>query len=130
MNVSVNASPLKGTMGCVPLEGPYSLTLDLDFTAGADLDVDLGPVQFRGEFSSVQAIYFNNSGNASVVTLTCNGTNQTMTIPPQCCGYVPVLVTGPAKFAFHSAGNVIVRIAFLNYYMPPFLWSAISIKGT
>jgi len=128
--VAQTFSPIKSFQGCVPPEGPKSLTQNLDFQSSQTQEVDLFPLQSKQDWSATQCIYFDNSNNASSVTLVCNATFQRIVFPPQACGYVPVLVGSPDKFEFTSAGNVVISVQFLNYYMPPCVWSAVSVKGT
>jgi hypothetical protein len=108
-----------------------SLTVEFDFpTLGQNIDVDLQPIQLLGDLSSVQALYIDNSANTSPLVITCNGTNQRIVIPPQSCGYVHLLVINPAQFLFHTTGAFVVPVQFLNYFVPTFIWSAVSVKGT
>lgn len=124
-------SALRGSMGCPPKEGPVSLRVDFDFpTLGTSIDADLSPVHNRGDMTSVQSIYVDNSQNTSILTITANGTNQRIVVPPQSQGYIPILVIDPPTFNFSTVGAFVVPVQFLNYYMPPFIWSAVSVKGT
>lgn len=128
----VSASPVQVFTGCPdPGIGAVSLTVNLDFVhLGQDINIDLQPIQQTGKMGSVQSIYIDNSANAQPMTITVDGTLQTLTIPPQSCGYYTLLATNPPRFKFHTTGVFVIRVQFLNYYVPGNVWSAVSVKGT
>lgn len=100
----------------VPCEGPRAIRVPLDFTQAQAFDVDLSNLQARGFVSMIQSVFIDNSTNASTLTLTINGSGQSITVKANTQTYVQVLCPNPPKFTASSTGNVnSVVIDFLNF---------------
>jgi hypothetical protein len=107
----------------LPLEGPKTVPLVLDFTQQASYTVDLQNLQGRNFLSSVQAVYVDNSNNAAGLTLTFDGTQQAVICKGRTQGYYTVLATNPVRFTAASAGAVIVRLYLLNVPVAGAVWA-------
>lgn len=129
----MNATPQNfvpvSQFGRYPCEGPQCVTIDLDFVSGTTLTVDLSALQQQGKFSGLETLYINNSLNTAAINWTCEGSNQTGTIPPLSLAYINILQSNPPKVDFVSTGGVLVRACFLNYFLPPIIWSPTTPPG-
>lgn len=110
------------TNALAPSEGPKAVSLALPFASSSVLDLDCALLVSQGFMQSVQAIYVDNSGNASAVSIAVQG-GQTVTVPPLSQAYLPIVSAVPARFEFTSAGGVTVPIQLLNVPMPALVWS-------
>lgn len=116
-----------GRTGC---EGPQCITLDLDFTANDVCDVDISALQSQGKYSAFGTFYVDNSVNTKALSWVCDGSYQTGIIPPLSCAYLNLLQPNPPKISFTSTGSgILVRSCFLNYFLPPVVWSPTSPPG-
>lgn len=116
-------SPQNALDGLIPCEGPKALPYLMDFSAAAEYDFDFTQQWQQQTFSTIQCCYIDNSLNASPVTVTVNGTGQTITCPANSQGFFTLLTVPPPQFAVVSAGSVVVQIIWLNFYIPPTVWS-------
>lgn len=117
-----NLSIQNALNGSLPCEGAKVLPYNADFAAAATYDFDLTQQWQQKSFSTVQGFYINNSANLSPVTVTVNGTGQTIVVPASKSGFFIMLMPSPPKLSINSAGGVTVYIAFLNFYVPPIVW--------
>lgn len=112
--------------GTVPCEGPKSFSFELDFTVATEYDFDFTNEYQRQQFTTLQCAYVDNSQNTSPLTITMNGTSQTIVCPKNACGFFPLLATMPPRGKVETAGAVArVYVGFLNYYIPPTVWSTL-----
>ncbi len=110
------------SMGELPCEGGFTINQKIDFSINASQDIDFSQIQSIGShWASTQTIYVDNSANGSTITITINGTLQTLVIPKNSCGYYPVLCNNPPKMNFNSAGGV-VNVNFVNFFIAPIVW--------
>lgn len=109
--------------GALPCEGPKALPFIMDFSAFSEFDIDLTQQYQQGQFTTLQAIYIDNSANGSTLTVTVNGTGQTIVAPKNSCGYYILLMPQPPKLAITTAGVVKVYVSLMNFYIPPYVWS-------
>lgn len=109
----IKALPLN--IGTKAKEGPKGFTVTFDFT-GAPGTQQLNLDNASMGISTVQAVFFDNSKNASPTTLQVNGTSQAITFPPQSQGFMPLLLSGDTgvNVSVTTAGTVPVPITFLN----------------
>lgn len=108
--------------GLTPCEAPKAIPANLNFASNASYLMDLTPLFNNKQFTTLQTIYVDNTLNTSTLTVTINGTNQTILIPAGRGGYFPVLATTPPKVTFASAGAFTVFVALLNFYLPGQVW--------
>jgi len=110
--------------GNAACEGRKAITTIIDFSLGLTFTLDLSAVQAQlAWFKSIQTIYVDNSANSNPFNITCGVTTQKIVIPPNCCGYVPLLQPDQPVLQFQSANVVAVKIQLLNFFLPPFIWS-------
>lgn len=107
-----------------PAEGPRAVPISVDFSVagGSPYSLDYSNQQ-AGKFSQLQALYIDNAGNGSAVSVTINGVGQVITCPANSQGYFPVLCMNPIKLEFASNGNVAVPIILLNFPVAPAVWN-------
>lgn len=111
-----------GNGGNMPCEGAKAVTAALNFTLNASYLVDLTSLFNNAQFSALQTLYIDNTGNAQSITATIAGSNQTITIPAGRGGYFPVIAVNPPKVVFASTGAATVFVALLNFYLPGQIW--------
>lgn len=116
------AQPSTVWIGCIPKEGLKVLPLDFDFTAATDIDVNLFTEQGQAYISQLQALYVDNSANGAVFEISCNVVRQHIVIPANKCAYMPLLQPNPPKVHLRTTGGVIVRVHFMNFFMPPLVF--------
>lgn len=109
--------------GLLPCEGAKAMPYVADFSATTEYDFDFTQQVQNKQFTTVQGLYVDNSANASSVVITVGGTNQTITVKANTCGYYTLLSTGNPSFKITSAGGVSVPLVFLNFYVPPTVWA-------
>lgn len=115
-------APQNALNGLTPCEGPKALNYIMDFTAAAEYDFDLSQQWQQGAFTTVQCAYIDNGLNTSPCFITVNGTGQTITVPPNTCGFYTLLMVDPPKLSIASAGQFQIYVALLNFYVPPTVW--------
>lgn len=109
-----------------PMENPATLPFTFDFSANAVQTIDLTTMLQRGTISGIQTMYFDNSGNAGVVIVSIEGTEQVITMPSNSQGYVPVLCSNPIRITFDGTAAVAapVNVELINVPMPLGVWKA------
>jgi hypothetical protein len=114
--------------GFVPCNGPKSIPIPLDFSAGGPIfELDITNMNQQGDFEAIQTIYLDNSANPFPVTITCRNTNQNITIPPFSQAYMPLLQPNPPDIQITSLGTAKVFVQLLNFYLPPLIWGTANI---
>ena len=106
----------------VPPEGPKAIPLILDFSVTNEYDLNLQNMVQRNFISQVQALWVDNSANASSLTINFPGL-QSVIIGGGRQGYVNVLCPNPPVMSFVSAGGVISKIVLLNYPVTNATWT-------
>jgi hypothetical protein len=106
----------------VPPEGSRAVPLTLDFTAQVQYTLDLQNFIARNLISMVQAIFVDNSNNASPIEISMPNSGQTLIVPPNAQAYLSVLAPNPASFVFLTMGGVIIDITLLNYPVTNCVW--------
>lgn len=122
MSVTNPLTPQNQTLyiGGIPKEGPQSLLVNVDLTAGSSLD--LTTLIGQGKLSGVQAIFVDLSNCDKAVSITAQDTNQTITCAPFTQGYYPILAGKYLKFNMSSDFNGQVPIFFLNFAVAAGVW--------
>jgi len=114
----------------VPKEGPKALALNAPFTSSnTSFLIDFTLTQTQSFISIIQGVYINNYLNDDVLTMTIQGTNQTLTFPANSMGYLPLLVSKPSQITVSSQGQVTVQLIFLNVPVPAIIWPESSGGG-
>jgi hypothetical protein len=112
----------------VPKEGPQSVAINYDFSAGVQsYTTDMQLIKQQGKISMVQSVYIDNASNTQPVVLTVAGIGQQISVPANFQGIFPVLVTGQPVFNVSSTGNGKSNIYFCNVQQAAFMWQAIAI---
>jgi len=106
----------------VPPEGSRAVPLTLDFTNQAAYTLDLQNFIARNLISMVQAVFVDNSANASPLSIVMQNSGQTIVIPPNAQAYMSVLAPNPAYFNFLTQGGVVVNVTLLNYPVTNCVW--------
>jgi hypothetical protein len=117
----IPATILERTLG-MPVEGPRAIPIGLDFSATQSYALDYSNYQQRGFISMVQSVFVDNSLSASVLSILCPATNQTLKIPAGKQGYLPIVCPNPVKLTFSSSGGQFCYVALLNFPVAPLLW--------
>lgn len=110
--------------GLAPVQGPKCLGDTLDFSAVAQINLDLTQEETTGQIDYIQTLYVNNSDNLNALEFLFEGTNQLLTIPAGASGIWPVFVTGPVrcKVTTTIAANLLIPILWINVPMPLTQW--------
>ena len=73
---------------------------------------------------NIKTLFIDNSNSAAATTIVIGGSNQKMVAPPYTQGYYPILLANDFVEIFaQSAGNVVVPITFINYFIDLMIWS-------
>ena len=113
------------SFGTVPCNGPRAVPFKANFNLASQYDFNFTAAQQGGQIDSVQTVYVDNSANTAALTLTIDGTQQSIVIPPNSCAYLPIVAPLATVIHATTTGLVTVYLAFLNFYIPPTVWSAI-----
>lgn len=126
MSSSGIASPTAQSVwtGCIPQSGPKALPIDYDFSVATSYTQNLFSAQGQGWIEFVQSLYIDNSANGQPITIDIAQTRQHLSVPAGFCAYLPVLAPNPPNMTFTTTGGVAIRVHFLNFFMPPLVWSA------
>lgn len=116
--------PNNVTAGVPACEGRKSITTQIDFSLGLTFQLDLTAIENQQFVRSIQTIYCDNSGNPNPVTITMGVTIQSIVIPRNSCAYIPLLLPVPSVIKFASTQPVLVKVQLLNFFLPPYIWSA------
>ena len=115
----------------IPAEGPRVVPFEIPFDTGPGpywIDLTLSMQQKR--ITAVQSVWVDNSLNSAPVQIQAQGIGQTIIVPPNAQGYVPILAPQTApKFTISSSGNVNVPLIFLNVPVPSAVWNTVSDQG-
>lgn len=109
-----------------PKEGPKSIPVTLNFANQQSFNVDLTLLQQRGFIKTIQSVWVDNSQNASALSIQVAGSNQTVKIPGNSQGCLPIFVPASAQFVISCAGGQNATIYFTNVPLPAAVWSATS----
>lgn len=106
----------------VPPEGSRAVPINLDFTSNVTYSLDLQNFIARNLISMVQAIFVDNSANASQLQIKMPNSGQMLVVPPNSQAYLAMLAPNPASFSFVSMGGVLVPILLLNFPVTNCVW--------
>lgn len=110
-----------------PKSGPVGIPITLDFTGGnVNVSGDLALEMSQSVIEYVQAIYIDNSLNASPLTITFSGMGYKITVKANTQGIYPVITQqGALSWRASSAGNVAVPTIMFNVQQPYFQWPTV-----
>lgn len=127
--VANNLTPIKTDGGNYD---PRALTHVFNFAAGGVTSPSTFELFKQSEddrLQFVQAVYIDNSLNASTFTLTLLGTQQNITAQPFTQGVYPAFAMTPLAVTATTAGNVAVSCLFLNMPVPYVVWGPSTPAG-
>lgn len=125
-NTTLFATPIDN--GRVPKEGPRSISITYDFSAGVQsYQTDMTSVKQLGKITALQSVFIDNSVNTQPIVLTVAGTNQSISVPANYQGVFPLFVGGQALFTVTSTGNKQATIQYCNVEQSASLWQAIAV---
>lgn len=108
----------------MPKEGPKAIPINVDFTQGQAITIDLSQSMIQSKISLVQSLYVDNSLNSVAVSFQVTGTNQIVTCPPNSQGFFPILAGIPTKIlATSTSTTALVPCFVLNMPMPAAVWN-------
>lgn len=108
--------------GRFPAEGPKIIPVSLNFALQQSFNVDLTLAQQTAQMRSVQAVWYDNSQNATPVTILSQGTQQNLILPGHSQGCLPIFQTVPSKFTVTCTGGAAVLLQFINVPLPACVW--------
>lgn len=111
----------------VPNDKPKASTCFLNFLAANEYSFDFLQTMWQNQLTMVQGLYFSTKGVGANVTLTIDGTQQTMQFNNNKQGYRPILFPDsdkPSGKFSASGGAGVMQVIFLNVPMPVFEWDA------
>lgn len=106
-------------------KGPIAIPVNVDFTTNTHYDLDGSQIEHLGFIDFLQTIYVDTTGAASAVTITVQGSSQTIVAPKNTQGYYPILSPNPWKLSFDSAANSSVQIILFNNPISPGVWPVV-----
>ncbi len=111
---------LNGYPAC---EGQKSVAITIDFNLGSTWEFDFTTLQQQKTFTTVQTVFIDNSLNNQDVVVTINSTNQRFVVANNTCGYYTLIAPPSTIVTVVSTGLVLVNFQFLNFYIPPTIWT-------
>lgn len=111
--------------GVVPCEGAKCVPFIADFNLASVYDFDFTTAQQGGQISSIQTVFIDNSANGSALVITIDGTQQSFSVKANTCGFYILIAPMATRVHATTVGLVKVYFAFLNFYIPPTVWSTI-----
>lgn len=119
------------TYNCaVPKKESISIPITMDFTGGNTVSIiDLTLTVDNQVFEFLQAIFIDNSANASSLTVVASVTGQSLVIPPLSQAYMPVVIGDQPVITGTSSGGVKVPLQLLNFPISTLVWSTVSSDG-
>lgn len=121
----VNSTPLQTSLGVAPKEGPMTIPLTLDFTAGQTYTFDATAQQMNGQRISVfQTIFVDNSLATVPLSIAVANTQQVIKIPGGSQAYIPIACTSKLSVTFASSSGLVLYAAILNIPMNGIVWNS------
>lgn len=110
--------------GTAPCEGAKCVPYTADFSQNGEYDFDFTAMQNGGQISTIQTVFVDNTLNANNLVLTVTGSGQRIQVPKNSAGFFTILAPRPTKIQAVTTGLVLVYFGFINFYIPPTVWSA------
>ncbi len=99
--------------------GPRSLTYTDTLDAATPFPLDLTMVSVRGFLKSIQSVWVDNSAGSNVLTVTCEGTAQVISVPAGVATFYTILLSRDTpKLAVQRADAGAFSLIFLNVPVP------------
>lgn len=121
-DVSITTQQTSIYNALVPPEGPKSVSVSLRFDLAQSLVVDFTLANAQKTISVVQCVWIDNFASGQAVTLTMEGTGQTIEVPANSQGSFPIIAAIRTKITCASTGGQAVQALFLNVPLPSAVW--------
>jgi hypothetical protein len=119
----------KGNIATIPVtnmkwpeQGPTSSFLG-SFAMPNTYTIELNKHETSAKVDLPQTLFFDASLSTGSVILTFSGTQQTLTLPAQSAGYIPIVTTDQPSFTIVGAGGGSIGLTFLSVPLPASVWS-------
>jgi hypothetical protein len=106
-----------------PKQSPKSVPMIFDFSTATSFTVDFSSLISRAFINLIQTVFIDNAAGSTNVSISFEGTQQTVTCPPNSQGYFPILTLEQAKCTVSSPGTTVVNMQFINIPIAPCVWS-------
>lgn len=120
------ARPIRSAM--TPPEGPKTVPVLIPVASNPSSDntyvVDFGTFTNLAFISIVQSVFVDNTNGTQALTISAQGTGQTVSFPVGAQGYMPILAPEKPVFTITAAGSVDTVVQFINVPVPSGLWSS------
>jgi hypothetical protein len=109
----------------IPSQGPQVVPVPLDFSASDSYTLDYSSQQQRGRLQLCQTIFIDASQVDVSVSVTFDGSGQTISVPGRTQGYYSVCAANPLKISFSCpGGGAVVSVLLLNYPVAVAQWKS------
>lgn len=106
----------------LPGEGPAALPQVADMTNQTTADIDLTQAVETALISFISGAWIDNSANAQALTISVDGTGQTIIWPASKQGFIQLLAPNPPKFTLKQAAfGGPVKFLFVNFPVFPYI---------
>jgi hypothetical protein len=105
-----------------PADGGQASFLGL-FNMPATVTFELNKFEQGSKVELPQTLFFDASTSTGDVTIVFSGTQQTLVLPPQSQGYIPILTPDEPSFTISGAGGGAVGLTFVSVPLPSHIWS-------
>jgi len=111
--------------------GQVTLSINLDFTAGASATYILDPTSYiqQSKFGpQVFGMFVDNSNGANEIVVSVDDTQMSFPIPAFTAGWFPLFATAGSKFTLTCAGGAtaITPVILCNWQQAPFAYSGFA----
>jgi hypothetical protein len=105
-----------------PADGGQASFLGL-FNMPATVTFELNKFEQGSRVELPQTLFFDASTSTGDVTIVFSGTQQTLVLPPQSQGYIPILTPDEPSFTISGVGGGAVGLTFVSVPLPAQIWS-------
>lgn len=100
--------------------GPLVFPVTLDFSVNTSLEVDFTSLVQRNVVDFISSVFVNIIGLNEAMTIRCNATQQTITVPENAQGYFPLMLSDGPVITF-TVANVIATPIVVQFSNIPFV---------
>lgn len=113
----------------IPVEGPKTIPLQLDFTIDSRYSIDPLLLYMQQTLSLIQGVWADNSKNGSPLTVSISATKQNIVIAPGDQGFYPVLSPKSGTIEFFTNGGIVLDVSLYNVPLPASQWGTSAEGG-
>lgn len=117
-----NLAPIPTVNMMVPAEGPESTFLGI-YAMPSSTTLDLNSAETGLKVRAPQTLFFDGSASTGPVTLTFAGTGQTLVLPPQSAGYLPIMTPNEVRLTIMGTQGGSIGLWLLSVPVPAQVWS-------